>query len=72
MVVCYVRRQGEESSQDEKGASVILAAQLDSELGGSPVQVTFALLYVCWNIDQGCSLLLFYGKCSAEFSSDLP
>uniref|UniRef100_A0A8C1I8Q8 Gelsolin n=1 Tax=Cyprinus carpio TaxID=7962 RepID=A0A8C1I8Q8_CYPCA len=31
--------QGEESSQDEKGASAILAAQLDTELGGSPVQV---------------------------------
>uniref|UniRef100_A0A672P1L6 Gelsolin n=1 Tax=Sinocyclocheilus grahami TaxID=75366 RepID=A0A672P1L6_SINGR len=31
--------QGEESSQDEKGASAILAAQLDAELGGSPVQV---------------------------------
>ncbi len=56
MVVCYVCRQGEESSQDEKGASVILAAQLDSELGGSPVQVTFA-----WCIDlqyssTGCLL----------------
>uniref|UniRef100_A0A671KBK2 Gelsolin n=1 Tax=Sinocyclocheilus anshuiensis TaxID=1608454 RepID=A0A671KBK2_9TELE len=31
--------QGEESSQDEKGASAILAGQLDTELGGSPVQV---------------------------------
>lgn len=31
--------QGEESSQDEKGASAILAAQLDAELGGSAVQV---------------------------------
>uniref|UniRef100_A0A8C1YJ45 Gelsolin n=1 Tax=Cyprinus carpio TaxID=7962 RepID=A0A8C1YJ45_CYPCA len=31
--------QGEESSQDEKGASAILAAQLDTELSGSPVQV---------------------------------
>ncbi|TRY88346.1 hypothetical protein DNTS_025303, partial [Danionella cerebrum] len=31
--------QGEESSQDEKGASAILAAQLDGELGGRAVQV---------------------------------
>uniref|UniRef100_A0A3B4D0I2 Gelsolin n=1 Tax=Pygocentrus nattereri TaxID=42514 RepID=A0A3B4D0I2_PYGNA len=31
--------QGEVSSQDEKGASSILAAQLDEELGGGAVQV---------------------------------
>ncbi|XP_062873588.1 gelsolin b [Trichomycterus rosablanca] len=31
--------QGEDSSQDEKGASSILAAQLDEELGGRAVQV---------------------------------
>ncbi|XP_072520552.1 gelsolin b [Salminus brasiliensis] len=31
--------QGEDSSQDEKGASSILAAQLDEELGGGAVQV---------------------------------
>ncbi|XP_065140349.1 gelsolin b [Paramisgurnus dabryanus] len=31
--------QGEDSSQDEKGASAILAAQLDAKLGGSAVQV---------------------------------
>ncbi|XP_077087992.1 gelsolin b [Siphateles boraxobius] len=31
--------QGEESSQDERGTSAILAAQLDAELGGSAVQV---------------------------------
>eukprot|EP00735_Rhodelphis_limneticus_P008799 TRINITY_DN2282_c0_g2::TRINITY_DN2282_c0_g2_i1::g.6851::m.6851 TRINITY_DN2282_c0_g2::TRINITY_DN2282_c0_g2_i1::g.6851 ORF type:complete len:838 (-),score=368.98,sp/O75366/AVIL_HUMAN/40.36/0.0,Gelsolin/PF00626.17/1.1e-17,Gelsolin/PF00626.17/3.6e-16,Gelsolin/PF00626.17/2.5e-10,Gelsolin/PF00626.17/4.5e-18,Gelsolin/PF00626.17/2.1e-09,Gelsolin/PF00626.17/3.1e-09,VHP/PF02209.14/7.7e+03,VHP/PF02209.14/8.2e-14,Viral_helicase1/PF01443.13/0.15 TRINITY_DN2282_c0_g2_i1:57-2528(-) len=30
--------QGKDSSQDERGASAILAAQLDSEMGGSPVQ----------------------------------
>lgn len=54
-VVCYVRRQGEESSQDEKGASAILAAQLDTELGGSPVQVTFA-----WCIDYNIHLLDVY------------
>ncbi|XP_051552635.1 gelsolin-like [Myxocyprinus asiaticus] len=31
--------QGEDSSQDEKGTSAILAAQLDAELGGAAVQV---------------------------------
>ncbi|XP_067294098.1 gelsolin b [Pseudorasbora parva] len=31
--------QGEESSQDERGTSAILTAQLDAELGGSAVQV---------------------------------
>ncbi|MCI4392768.1 hypothetical protein PGIGA_G00149800 [Pangasianodon gigas] len=31
--------QGEDSSQDEKGASSILATQLDEELGGGAVQV---------------------------------
>jgi len=39
----YVHRQGEESSQDERGTSAILAVQLDAELGGSAVQVTLAL-----------------------------
>lgn len=29
-----------DSSQDEIGASAILGAQLDEELGGGPVQVT--------------------------------
>lgn len=32
-------RQGTDSSQDEIGASAILGAQLDDELGGGPVQV---------------------------------
>lgn len=32
-------RQGAESSQDEVGASAILAVQLDDELGGGAVQV---------------------------------
>lgn len=32
-------RQGMDSSQDEIGASAILGAQLDEELGGGPVQV---------------------------------
>lgn len=34
-----VPRQGMDSSQDEIGASAILGAQLDEELGGGPVQV---------------------------------
>lgn len=32
-------RQGAQSTQDEVAASAILTAQLDEELGGSPVQV---------------------------------
>eukprot|EP00210_Caulerpa_lentillifera_P008831 g8427.t1 len=31
--------QGRDSSSDEKGASAVLAAQLDEELGGAPVQI---------------------------------
>lgn len=31
--------QGRDSSLDEKGASALLAAELDRKLGGSPVQV---------------------------------
>ena len=31
--------QGRESSQDEKGASALLAVALDDEYGGRPVQV---------------------------------
>lgn len=38
--VFFAYRQGDDSSQDEKGASSILAAQLDEELGGGAVQVT--------------------------------
>lgn len=38
-----VCRQGAESSQDEEGASAILAVQLDDELGGGAVQVLGAL-----------------------------
>ena len=34
-----VLRQGAESTQDEVGASAILAVQVDDELGGSAVQV---------------------------------
>lgn len=36
---CRFHRQGSDSSQDEIGASAILGAQLDEELGGGPVQV---------------------------------
>lgn len=36
----WIHRQGEDSSQIEKGASSILATQLDEELGGGAVQVT--------------------------------
>lgn len=33
-------RQGAQSTQDEVAASAILTAQLDEELGGTPVQVS--------------------------------
>lgn len=41
MMMCLFlsSRQGMDSSQDEIGASAILGAQLDEELGGGPVQV---------------------------------
>lgn len=44
----WLHRQGEDSSQDEKGASSILATQLDEELGGGAVQVTdwFTTIYL--------------------------
>lgn len=35
-----------DSSQDEVGASAILGAQLDEELGGGPVQVKGIVLFV--------------------------
>lgn len=47
-------RQGMDSSQDEIGASAILGAQLDEELGGGPVQVTTLFL-----LPASCFLLLF-------------
>lgn len=46
----YVHRQGDESSQDERGTSAILAAQLDAELGGTAVQVTLAWCINNYNI----------------------
>lgn len=39
-------RQGAESSQDEVGASAILAVQLDDELGGGATQVS-----LCWGAE---------------------
>lgn len=41
-------RQGADSSQDEIGASAILGAQLDEELGGGPVQVQHIVLLACF------------------------
>ncbi|XP_073680927.1 gelsolin a isoform X1 [Garra rufa] len=45
--------QGADSSQDEIGASAILAAQLDDELGGGPVQVAGAPLTTQVRVVQG-------------------
>lgn len=38
-----------DSSQDEIGASAILGAQLDEELGGGPVQVKMIFLSLFWS-----------------------
>ena len=38
--VHFSSRQGAQSTQDEVAASAILTAQLDEELGGTPVQVS--------------------------------
>ncbi|MBN3319422.1 GELS protein, partial [Atractosteus spatula] len=45
--------QGSESSQDEIGASAILAAQLDEALGGGPVQVKGARITTQVRVVQG-------------------
>ena len=49
--------QGNDSSQDEKGASALLATQLDDEYGGAPVQVR-----VVQNKEPDHFLTLFKGK----------
>lgn len=43
-----VPRQGMDSSQDEIGASAILGAKLDEELGGGPVQVKYFFPLLCF------------------------
>ncbi|XP_066568739.1 gelsolin isoform X1 [Amia ocellicauda] len=45
--------QGSDSSQDEIGASAILGAQLDEELGGGPVQVKGARITTQVRVIQG-------------------
>ncbi|XP_062340321.1 gelsolin a isoform X1 [Osmerus eperlanus] len=45
--------QGADSSQDEIGASAILGAQLDDELGGGPVQVAGAPMTTQVRVVQG-------------------
>ncbi|KAJ8379724.1 hypothetical protein SKAU_G00005020 [Synaphobranchus kaupii] len=45
--------QGMDSSQDETGASAILASQLDEELGGEPVQEEGAPLFSQVRVVQG-------------------
>lgn len=63
-VLCYNRtglfsRQGTDSSQDEIGASAILGAQLDDELGFGPVQVTTLFLLPDFIFHFILALLLF-------------
>lgn len=62
--IVFVYRQGEDSSQDEKGASSILATQLDEELGGGAVQVTddwlTMLLTVCMDLLVGFHNVMDY------------
>lgn len=61
-------RQGMDSSQDEIGASAILGAQLDEELGGGPVQVTaLCLLFISLFFITSCHVNHHYYErfCSA-------
>jgi hypothetical protein len=56
---CYIVYfwQGNDSTQDEKGASALLAKELDDELGGAAVQVR-----VVQNKEPDHFLTLFQGK----------
>nr|XP_055035601.1 gelsolin a isoform X1 [Misgurnus anguillicaudatus] len=58
--------QGKDSTQDEIGASAILAAQLDDELGGGPVQMAGSSLTTQVRVVQGKEpahlMSLFGGK----------
>lgn len=61
----FVHRQGEDSSQDEKGASSILATQLDEELGGRAVQVTDdnSMIYSASFVGSSCIAALTSTSC---------
>lgn len=48
-----------DSSQDEIGASAILGAQLDEELGGGPVQVKHVLPQVAFGFHELLFVLSF-------------
>lgn len=49
-------RQGAQSTQDEIAASAILTAQLDEELGGTPVQVSQSIASKGFSQDLVCLL----------------
>lgn len=67
-----------DSSQDEIGASAILGAKLDEELGGGPVQVTILCsLFISLSFITSCHVYHHYyyeRSCSAMayFELQLP
>jgi hypothetical protein len=48
--------QGKASSNDEKGASALLAKELDDSMGGAPVQVLYNECGCVCGFDCECSL----------------
>lgn len=63
-----------DSSQDEIGASAILGAQLDEELGGGPVQVQQIVPLATFCFHELKFILLFISPCSplAHSAQSLP